>query len=1065
MKVLVVDDNIDNIDMMQILLKSKNFYVKTANNGQEALEKLRSGTYDLIISDILMPVMDGFQFCRECKKDAKLAKISFIFYTATYIDNKDEEFGLSLGAQKFIRKPQEPEVFLNLIKDVIEKSGNKKIASVKYEGPDEKEVLKLYNERLVAKLEKKNLDLEKEIILNKITENRLKESEEGFRNLFQNNLSVMLLIDPDTGQIVDANQSAENFHGWTHQQLTGMRIQDINTFNEGAIAELEKARSQKQVHFEFQHRLANGSVRNVEVYSSKINIQGKEFLHSIIHDITERKRAEEALQEKERMLSSIFNTVGDIIFHLAVEAEGSYRFISINQAFCNITGLREEMIVGKLVTEVIPEPSLSMVLGKYRQAIEGNSIVRWEEISDYPTGRLIADVSIAPVVDNKGRCTHLVGSVHDITERKRAEEIIMKERSLLRTLIDNLPNGVFVKDKEYRKIIVNPIHKKDVLSHLKYLGMDAEIDILGKTDFDVFPQEQAQKFISDDQKIVRDGSVILNKEGLGYYEDGKQQWLLVSKIPLRDKEGEIIGMVGVTTDITERKGAETALRESEERFRYVFEHSTIGKSLTAPDGRLLRINSAFADMLGYSMEEMHQLNFKNITHPDDLTESMDCMRCLLANERDKYRMEKRYFHKSGKIIWADVSTTLFRSGSDIAMYFITNIIDITEKKEQEQQLIIAKEKAEESDKLKTAFLHNISHEIRTPMNAIVGFSDLLHDPELEYERRMHYTDIICQSSNQLLSIITDIVNISTIEAGHMKIIEKEVNLNRLLNDLFQQHETIANKRGIELFVSTGLSDNESGIIIDETKFLEILSNLINNALKFTKQGYVRFGYLQKMNKIEFYVEDTGIGIPEDVQKKIFERFHQADSTISREYGGTGLGLSISQSYVNLLGGEIWLKSEPGKGSVFFFNIPYNKIEKVEIEEKKIIKETPLKFNQSKTILVAEDEENNYLLIENYLYESDIHLLWARDGIEAIEMYNDNKTIDLVLMDIKMPREDGYVAARKIKSINPVIPVIAITAYTQEEDMGKAFIAGCTDYLPKPVKREELVSMIVKYLKE
>ncbi|MDX9881316.1 MAG: ATP-binding protein [Prolixibacteraceae bacterium] len=249
--------------------------------------------------------------------------------------------------------------------------------------------------------------------------------------------------------------------------------------------------------------------------------------------------------------------------------------------------------------------------------------------------------------------------------------------------------------------------------------------------------------------------------------------------------------------------------------------------------------------------------------------------------------------------------------------------DITERKQMEENMRKAKEKAEESDRLKTAFLHNISHEIRTPMNAIVGFSELLSDPYLPVEKRSEFTNIISKSSKQLLSIISDIVSIATLEAKQEKITEDIVNLNEILITLHAQFELRAKQKNLLFGVNCGL-DNENAIIrTDQTKLIQILSNLINNAIKFTQQGHVNFGYqLTAGNEVEFYVDDTGIGISPDMQEIIFQRFRQADSTISDIYGGTGLGLSISRGYVELLGGKIEVKSQPGQGSVFRFTIPY-----------------------------------------------------------------------------------------------------------------------------------------------
>ena len=248
--------------------------------------------------------------------------------------------------------------------------------------------------------------------------------------------------------------------------------------------------------------------------------------------------------------------------------------------------------------------------------------------------------------------------------------------------------------------------------------------------------------------------------------------------------------------------------------------------------------------------------------------------------------------------------------------------DITERKQMEQNLMEAKEKAEESDRLKTAFLHNISHEIRTPMNAIIGFSEFLKDPDLPADKRTIFTDIIGNSGEQLLSIISDIVNIATLEAKQEKIRESTFNLNHLLKTLHTQFEQRAKLKNLSFELRCGFDDDDAVIQTDKTKFIQILSNLINNAIKFTKQGHIKFGYKKTDNYLEFQIEDTGIGIPQNMHDAIFNRFRQAESTVSDLYGGTGLGLSISKGYVELLGGKIWLSSQPNKGSVFYFTIPY-----------------------------------------------------------------------------------------------------------------------------------------------
>ncbi|MCD4833622.1 MAG: response regulator [Bacteroidales bacterium] len=390
--------------------------------------------------------------------------------------------------------------------------------------------------------------------------------------------------------------------------------------------------------------------------------------------------------------------------------------------------------------------------------------------------------------------------------------------------------------------------------------------------------------------------------------------------------------------------------------------------------------------------------------------------------------------------------------------------------EQEQNnliLKIAKEKAEESSKLKSAFLANLSHEIRTPMNGINGFSKLLCAPNLNEENKKLYTKLIQQSSEQLLSIINDILDISKIETGQIEIRKNAISINELLSSLYKSFLVDARIKNVDLSYTKTLSDDQCIILLDENKIMRILSNLINNALKFTKEGYVEFGYLLKNNFLEFFVKDTGIGISPEDQDKIFERFRQLEFSLSRNYGGTGLGLSISKELVNLLGGEIWVNSELNKlpdekavGSVFYFTIPYEQVKDVYVKkEQDGIAEFPdwSKF----TILIAEDEKSNLLYLQEVLNVTDVKLFHARNGEEAVQICKDNDNIDLVLMDVKMPIMNGFEATKAIKRIKPKLPIIAQTAYAMAGDRNKALQLGCDDYISKPTNDFELIKIIGK----
>lgn len=378
----------------------------------------------------------------------------------------------------------------------------------------------------------------------------------------------------------------------------------------------------------------------------------------------------------------------------------------------------------------------------------------------------------------------------------------------------------------------------------------------------------------------------------------------------------------ICRDITERKQAEETLRESEGRFRKIFEESPISIAMTGKDLTIIRANSSFCKMLGFNEDELKSMPLKSFTHPDNTAADDVALLRLVAEEIPVYHTENRFIRKDNSVIWGSATISIIRNNNDEVQYFLAMIEDITQRKQAESELIAAKEKAEESDRLKTAFLHNVSHEIRTPMNAIIGFSALLNEPDTTEEERHQYIDIIFQSGSQLLSIINDIVDIANVESGQVRLNMKELNLNAAMRSLHEQFSYKGKSDLLKISLKTGLSDEKSRIISDGTKLIQILSNLISNATKFTKEGSVNFGYTLKNGNLEFYVKDTGIGIPREHHEKIFERFFQVDNVISRKFGGTGLGLSICKAYVELLGGKIWVNSESGRGTDFRFTLPY-----------------------------------------------------------------------------------------------------------------------------------------------
>jgi PAS domain S-box-containing protein len=555
-------------------------------------------------------------------------------------------------------------------------------------------------------------------------------------------------------------------------------------------------------------------------------------------------------------------------------------------------------------------------------------------------------------------------------QKRQAEASIQFERILLRTLIDNLPDFIYVKDSDCRIIVANK-------SSVEFMGYTSESQIIGKTDLDIFTDENGNRGFAQDLAVVQTGHSIVNREEEFIDAGGVHRWLLTTKIPIYSEHGTISGLVGLKHDITIRKQIEFELKESERN--------------------LIRQNT-----------EYHTLNNEYLALNEELTESLSHIQMMNS------------------------------------------------------ELTIAKNKAEESDMLKSAFLANMSHEIRTPLNAILGFSGLLRDVFDSKEKTNEYVEIIESSGQQLLNIIDDILEISKIEAGQIAISPDTININKVMRELFQVYSMQTELKDLKLLL-LGDYRNDFYTITDENRLKQIMCNLLNNAIKFTSEGKIQFGYEIEEDDIRFHVIDTGIGISKEDQSIIYKPFRQVETGSTRNYGGNGLGLSISKALVEKLGGTLSVDSEPMKGSSFSFTIPY--IRCADLSQISETSNADAKNNHwdNHTILVAEDEMFNYSYIEEILNQTNVQILHAWDGKEAVEIVRRHPEISLVLMDIKMPGMDGYTATRLIKKMRPKLPVIAQTAYALSENKENNLQAGFDHYISKPVSHNFFMKILGYYL--
>lgn len=397
--------------------------------------------------------------------------------------------------------------------------------------------------------------------------------------------------------------------------------------------------------------------------------------------------------------------------------------------------------------------------------------------------------------------------------------------------------------------------------------------------------------------------------------------------------------------------------------------------------------------------------------------------------------------------------------------FISNQIRISiERKKAEIELLNAKERAIQSDKLKTSFLTNMSHEVRTPMNAIIGFSTLLNDIDISKEETEEYIGLINSNAGLLLKIIDNIIEVARLEAGEITLEPKYFGVNRLLLELLEDFEkSNAQKTNVSINISSAGSDEEYMLFNDQVRLKQLLSILVGNGLKFTDEGSVDFGYkLNKNHQIEFFVQDTGIGIPLSQQKNIFEPFRQADNSLTRKFGGAGIGLTIVKHLVNLMNGQIMLESQEGKGSLFRIILPIVK-PGPELASGVKIKARPQIDLSGKHILVVEDVESNYQYIVAVLKSTQVNIHWITDGNAAVDFCLNYPDIGMVFMDINLPGIDGYEATRRIKSERPDLPIVALTAYAMTGEKERCLAAGCNEYLSKPISPKDLLSVVKKFM--
>jgi PAS domain S-box-containing protein len=591
------------------------------------------------------------------------------------------------------------------------------------------------------------------------------------------------------------------------------------------------------------------------------------------------------------------------------------KIVEANDSALEFYQYTRDEFIGMNVEKIRAPETLSQLPGMVKIVNENESVT-------FETVHKRKDNSTFPI-ELSTRVVQLEGSKYyqsigrDITQRKNVENTLRESEELFRKIFEESPFSLLMTGKDFGIIRAN-------LSFCNFIGYTEE-----ELKMFTFRNFTHADYISNDEisllKLIAGDIPLYQTEKRYIRKDGSVIWGSITVSIIRNNKGEVQFFLVMIEDINLRKKAVEELENSVSLLNATFESTEDGLLVVESTGKIVQFNQKFTEMwnipeeiitsgedsvvLDYVKNQLidPEIFVQNIKHVYSNTEatSFDLLEFIDGRYFERYSQSQKIGGKSAGRVWS------FR--------------DVTKRKKAEADLIAAKEKAEESDRLKTAFLHNVSHEIRTPMNGIMGFSTLLNDPDLKKDERNQYTDIIYQNSVQLLSIINDIVDIANVESGQAKINLTEFNLNSMLRTLHEQFSMSGKENSVSFTLKMVLADEDSTILADNTKLIQILSNLLNNAIKFTRNGQVDFGYILKDKLLEFRVKDTGLGIPSEYHSRIFDRFFQVDNAVSRQYSGTGLGLSICKGYIELMGGTISVESEPGKGTLFLFTIPYVKV--------------------------------------------------------------------------------------------------------------------------------------------
>jgi PAS domain S-box-containing protein len=804
-------------------------------------------------------------------------------------------------------------------------------------------------------------------------------------------------------------------------------------------------------------------------------------------DITERKRTEEALRQSENALREQRNQLTVLLDHLpvmvfGVDAEG--RYCLWNRECERVLGYSRDEVLGRARREMYPQwyPDPAYREWVFAQAMTHDyRELETTIVTRDGTSRVCSWSNFSSHVRVPG--LSVWGSGIDITERKAADVALRQANDRLALAIRGSNVGIWENDMDGGDYQSGRVHVINILEQLGYPAPESAIS---------YPSAAAPIHPEDRWGVEQTLRAYLAGEIPDYsvefrvlHRDGAYRWMLSRGVAERDQTGRPMRFVGTRIDITERKRAEDAVRESEGRFRGTFENAGVGIAHTSLEGRWLRVNEKLCEIIGYSRDELLHKNFQDVTHPDDMFASLDQIGRLLRGEVPTYTLEKRYLRKNGLPVWVHLAVSLQRNATGMPDYMIAIMQDISKRKQLETELRQLMEAAEAASRAKSEFLAHVSHEVRTPLNAILGMNELALDSPLTEQQRKCLT-VVHSSAEALLDVINDLLDFSKIEAGKLALDSLPFSLRTTLFDTLRALAPSAHRKGLEL-VCRVRPDVPDGLIGDAGRLRQVLTNLVGNAIKFTAAGEVVVGIesLEEHSEmltpeqgdqpvgipvgrpltLSWEVRDTGIGIPLDKQQKIFEAFEQADSSTTRRYGGTGLGLSIASRLVDLMGGRLSVESAPARGSTFRFGIRLHRL----AAQPDAAGSPAAAQLQGLPILVVDDNASSRRTLLEWLREWRTAPTAVGEVSAALQTLHEaaagERPFALVLLDTRLAGNDALAVAAQIHE-DPNLATSKIILLAVDDEAGelkRRQALGVVGSVMKPVDERELLDAVCRAL--